>query len=490
MATTDTDVLIVGAGPVGLVLATDLVRRGVAVRIIDELAAPTTESRAIAVHSRSLDHLEALGVFDAVMSRAVEAKGMAFHAEGRDIGYASFEHIIAVHRFSAALPQTDLEAVLTERLRRLGLEVERATTLTGFTEDAEGVDAAVTGAEGAPSRIRARFLVGTDGARSTVRHIIGERLDGQFTGDDFLLGDVEAEYDYDRSSFHTFFSPGPTTGLLFPLPGDRVRVFAQLPPGTDPDREVTQEWMQQALLERGVQLSIRRSHWLSRFELKHGQVARYRSGRAFLAGDAAHIHSPAGALGMNTGIQDAVNLGWKLAAVVAGQGGEALLESYHAERHPIGASVIEFTNRLSAVGTLANPVGQRIRNMLLHVGLEHTGVGEVMAGVVEQQTVRYRDSDIVQGRGDKVHPGDFLYLPHTRMADALGRSTGHVAIVLPGGETTDVLPQIEVTDAEAASLAQATRRQHGGVIAVRPDGYVGYIGDANGLTGYLRALRD
>jgi len=488
------DVLVVGAGPVGLALAIDLARRGTAVRVIDALAAPTTESRAIVLHSRTLDHLEALGVLDAIMSRAIVSTAMEFHSDGRTIAQISFEGITAVHPYSVSLLQTDTEAVLAARLAELGVEVERSTRLTGCAEGDDEVTAAVTGPDGVELTIRARYLVGTDGAASTVRHLIGERLDGSFVGEDFLLGDVEGDHGYERSHFHTFFSPGDTTGLLFPLPGDRVRVFAQLPSGTDPDRQVSVDWLQQALDDRGIALRINRARWLARFELKHGQVPRYRSGRVFLAGDAAHIHSPAGGLGMNTGIHDAVNLGWKLATAVASEGAEALLDSYHSERHPVGAAVIAFSTRLSRVGTLSNPVARRVRNTILHLGLDIAGIADRMAGSVEQQRVGYLDSPVVGGDGKALRPGEFLYLPHADVAAALAGTTGHLVILLPSARFAQPLPdgfdELAISEQDAGELARETGLADGGVVVVRPDGYIGFIGadpDA-GIADYLRSI--
>ena len=484
------DVLVVGAGPVGLALAIDLARRGVAVRVIDELPAPTTESRAIAIHSRSLDHLQALGVLDDLLERGVLALGMDFHDNGRVTARVSFEQIEAVHRFSLSIAQTETEAVLTARLAGLGVTIERDATLTGLTQDEAGVTATIRGRGGSASA-RVQYLVGTDGARSTVRHLIGEKLEGSFTGEDFLIGDVEADYDLERSRFHTFFSPGASTGLLFPLPGDRVRVFAELPPGTDPERPATLDWLQEALDERGMPVRVRSAHWLTRFELKHGQVQRYRLGRVFLAGDAAHIHSPAGGLGMNTGIQDALNLGWKLARAVSGTASEALLESYHRERHPVAAEVIAFTTRLSRAGTLQSPVARQVRNTLMHFGLQVPAIAERIADTVEQQSVHYRESPIVSGRGRSIRAGDFLFAPGAAVADALAHAPDHVAVRMPDATEPlpDTIPELAMARPDAATLGDAVGLRDGGFVVVRPDGYVGAIaGDREAVDAYLARL--
>jgi 2-polyprenyl-6-methoxyphenol hydroxylase-like FAD-dependent oxidoreductase len=476
---TETQVLVVGGGPVGLSLAVDLRRRGVAVRIIDTLAEPTEESRAIVVHSRTLDHFEALGILDGIMAKAIVSNGMEVHADGNTIAAVEFDHIHAVHPYSVSLVQSETEAILAARLAQLGVAVERSSSLSTYTASNADVVATLTSPDGTTRTLRAQYLVGADGARSAVRHIMGQQLDGSFVGDDVLLGDLEADHDYERSHFHAFFSPGQTTGLLFPLRGNRLRVFAQLPPGIDPARPVTIDWLQSAADERGIKMRITASHWMTRFGLKHGQVPRYRSGRIFLAGDAAHIHSPAGALGMNTGIQDAINLGWKLAAALQTQDCERLLDSYHLERHPVGAQVVALTTEITKVATLKNPVAQRLRNALMHLGIHATPITNRMADMIEQQRVEYRHSPIVTGAGHTLHPGDFLYVTGHNIAAALANTNGHLAIVIAGGGAAEPDPQfptVPVSANEIAELRRVTGLHETGLVIVRPDGYIGYIG--------------
>ena len=333
-----TDVLVVGAGPAGLSLAIDLARRGLDVQIIDTLAESTSESRAVVVHARTLDHLEALGALDGVLDRGVVVTGMEMHAAGRTESSVQFEHMNAEHPYAVSLVQPETEGVLARRLRELGVTVRRSTTLTAAISTEDEVLATVVDANGDAQIVRAQFLVGADGARSTVRHVLNERLGGSFLGEDILLGDIEGVHCYERSHLHAFIAAGPSSGLLFPLRQDRLRVVIQLPDGTDPELEPTIDWLQQLMDERAIAVRITDVHRLTRVSHEHGQVASYRRGRILLVGDAAHVHSPAGALGMNTGIQDAVNLGWKLTHVLR-TGGET------------GSSTAITTNVIPSVST-------------------------------------------------------------------------------------------------------------------------------------------
>ena len=390
-------ILVVGAGPVGLVLAVDLARRGVPVRIIDTLPAPTRESRAIVIHARTLDQLETLGVLEKLLATGIKATGVEFHADGQRLAHIPLDTVDSRHPFSLTTAQTETERVLTERFSELGGKVERGATFIGMDQDGDRVRATVRRAEGGEEVIATPWIVGTDGAHSGVRQATGQRLEGIFKGESFLMGDVDAHFEYDRASFHIFFSPGEATGLLFPMVGGRARVFAQIPDGVDVDRKPSLDWLREALAARDMSVEIGTPHWLARFAIHHAQVPRYRVGRALLAGDAAHVHSPAGGQGMNTGMQDALNLSWKLALAMRGQASETLLESYHDERHPIAAHVIAFTTNLSKVGTLGSGFLRDLRNHAMRFALKVPAAQHAMANEVEEQNVNYCASPTVVG---------------------------------------------------------------------------------------------
>jgi hypothetical protein len=359
---------------------------------------------------------------------------------------------------------------------------------------------------GASEIIHARWLVGADGSHSTVRALVGTKLAGSFQGERFILGDVEAEHSLDVDSMCTYFSPDAGPLLLFPMGGARMRVIAQVPDpvGQPLNLNPGQADLQQIVDARGGDLRITRSHWLTEFEIHHAQVPEYRFGRVFLAGDAAHVHSPAGGQGMNTGMQDAFNLGWKLAMAAAGPGGQRLLDSYHAERHPVAAKVIEFTTRLTQLGTLNNELAIKLRNELMHAATGLAPVRHALADQVEEIGLGYRGSPIVAGRHHhgRVSAGD--HAPHITDSGLQDQMSavwppgfgGHVIVAGPGqrpgpaddpgdGRQLLIAPAV---DKGAHGYFAAIADPHGlvaaryglpagGRIIIRPDGYIGAVGE-------------
>jgi 2-polyprenyl-6-methoxyphenol hydroxylase-like FAD-dependent oxidoreductase len=507
------DVLVVGAGPVGLVAAIDLARRGVSVRIIDKMPEPTDESRAVVLHARSLELLDQLGVLDEIAATGVKTTGAQMHASGTVLGRVGFDTIDSPFPYSITIPQTDTERILRDRLAALGVTIERGVTYAGLEQDDTEVRASLTHPDGSTEVAHVAWLVGTDGAKGAVRHSLGLKLEGVFKGERFLMGDVDADYAHEKESFHIFFSPGDAVGMLFPMAGKRVRVICQIPADTPETREPTLEWLQQTVNEREMDVTLESARWLTIFEIHHAQVPRYRTGRAFLAGDAAHVHSPAGGLGMNTGIQDAFNLTWKLAAAVRGEAKEELLDSYHAERHPVAADVIKFTTALTKAGTLNSPFAREARDLVMKAGLAMPLARHSMANEIEQMTVEYQYSPLVDSShkgpvraGDAVRKVDGIDLWST-LAHRDPSGSGHVLVLVAdsagtvpdyaapsGAQTIPVVPRGGV-----GVLADPDRRvaerfglvEHGGAILVRPDGYIGAISDPFHLTAlddYLEAI--
>ncbi len=514
MSTISPTVLVVGAGPVGLVAAGELARHGVAVRIIDKLTVPTDESRAIAVHARSLDMLARMGVVDQLIETGVQSKGMDLRSGHELLVRVPLDSVDSAYAFSLNTPQTETERVLTEHLTALGVTIERGVELTGLDQDADAVHLTLQHADGTVENVTVPWVIGADGAHSTVRHLVGGKLEGTFVGERFLLGDVDATHDLDPESMFTFFAAdGPV--LAMPMRHGRTRIMAQIhdAPGTPLNLHPTVADLQRVIDQRVGGITIDRAHWMTSFELHHAQVSQYRWGRVFLAGDTAHIHSPAGGQGMNTGMQDAFNLVWKLAAVSTGQAGEAVLDSYQAERYPVAKSMIEFTDRLSKVGTLTG-TPQHVRNAALKL-LSHVGpVPRAMANLTAEVKVAYPDSPIVADHhphGAKVTAGEhFPYLGDNDVQKYFPGcwGVGHSTVTVAAGHGVPAAgragQQILVTDTDApvagydVVIADPDRvaasrlgLPDGGRVVVRPDTYIGAIAaldDSDTVAAYFAAM--
>ena len=353
------EVLVVGAGPTGLMLGCELLRHGVRARVIDKAAAPSPLSKAIVVHARSLEVMEPLGVADELVASGLQVARVQLFGDGRSIMQASFEELDTRYPFLLSIPQADTEAILARRFLALGGRIERGVELAALNQDAGGVDVLLRSG-GHAEKVRADWVVGCDGAHSVVRKSVGLDFRGELFEEPFMLADVRIQWDVATDAVTSFFS---AAGLLacFPMPGGRWRLILSGAP--DGEAAVTLSDVEFAVRERtGHTAMLSDAAWLARFRIHARQVERYRVGRVLVAGDAAHIHSPAGGQGMNTGLQDAHNLGWKLALVASGQAGDDLLDSYHAERHAVGQSLLRATDYATRAATLKNPVARVLRN--------------------------------------------------------------------------------------------------------------------------------
>lgn len=347
----DCEVLVVGAGPTGLMAAGLLKRQGVDVRIVDERAAASPESRAFAIQARTLELFQQIGVVDAFLEQGIVNPEIEFFVGGKRVGGLDYDRADATdtpYPFMLLLPQSQTEGILIDDLKRLGMTVERSTQVENLEQDANGVTVHAVGANGAPVTLRSSYVIGADGAHSAVRHALGLAFEGAKYPQNFLLADAKVEWPLDHSRFRVFMH-GDLIGLFLPLDGDRCsRVMA-----TDRSAQAADEAQPMDLSElqaafsqaSGMQVTLSNPVWATRYRVHHRGVDRYASGRVFVAGDAAHIHSPAGGQGMNTGLQDAANLAWKLAVVLRGAPA-ALLDSYDAERRPVGAEVVAASDKL------------------------------------------------------------------------------------------------------------------------------------------------
>jgi 2,4-dichlorophenol 6-monooxygenase len=345
----DTEVLVVGAGPVGLFAACELLRRGVRVRIIDRAEQPADQPRALALWPRALDILADLGIGERLHRASIPVAGFRYYSLGKELA----DFAIPASLQARHLPQPHTERLLTERLHELGGKAEHGVRLLDFDDldfggriDAtDGVTAVVTQNGSDLERIRARFVIGADGASSIVRRLIGAGFEGSTYELAFAL--VDARVDGELPADRLLYYQAPTgTLMIAPLPDRVFRILAVIPGGAPAGHRVTVEAMQELLDARGPGgVTITEPVWQTVYRVHARQATEYQRGRVFLAGDAAHVHSPAGGQGMNNGIQDAYNLAWKLAAVLQGYAEPTLLDSYTAERAPVAKRIVTRANR-------------------------------------------------------------------------------------------------------------------------------------------------
>ena len=394
----DTDVLIAGAGPTGLLLANELGLAGVRAAVVERLPRRTGQSKALNLQPRTAEVLDCRGWLDPVLDRSL-ALLPAGHFAGLPLDYEALD---TAFPHQVGIPQARVEEFLEDHLAEYGVPVLRGRELTSFQQDPDGVVATLLEPDGTERSVRARYLVGADGGSSTVRRLLGVPFPGWdgrigMAVADVELADIESadgtaeSSDLGRPWQLPDLTPDPA-GVAFLLPlGDGVHRLILGGPeqqGVDRDAPVTADEVRTALARcPGPPRELRAVRWASRFTDASRQAERYADGRVLLAGDAAHIHAPAGGQGLNLGMQDAFNLGWKLAAVVSGRAPEGLLTTYHTERHPVGARVLANT-RAQVVLTLPDPDAMVVRDLLADL-LSGPEANRRVAAMIAGTDVRY-----------------------------------------------------------------------------------------------------
>jgi 2-polyprenyl-6-methoxyphenol hydroxylase-like FAD-dependent oxidoreductase len=425
-----------------------------------------------------------------------------------------FESIDSPFRFALSLPQSRTERILAGRLEALGVKVERRKELVGMDQDNAGVQARFRCADGSEEVAAGEWMIGCDGAHSAVRHLLGMDFQGAQYEEEFLLADVKVASDLPTNAAHLFFS-GDGIMAYFPFAGGRGRIIAdQRSSAAHVGPEPTMEELAGIVKARCFQpLEISDCVWKAWFRVSHRMVQHYSARRVFLAGDAAHIHSPAGGQGMNTGIQDAFNLAWKLALVARGVAGPRLLESYEAERMPVARSVVNLTDAMTRAATAQNPVAKHLRDWLVPLLTGIPFVKETMTERLAEVSIDYRGSALSENQGlGHLHAGDrapdavlydrparversifellrnpgFLLLGFDGIAPAavsdvsLGGLPGKVyRVIRPGHET----PAGTLEDRDSLARAAYGAGEKGLIVLIRPDGYVAYRGETDAMLG-------
>ena len=375
----NTDVLIVGAGPSGLTLAASLVSRGIATTVVDRQAAGANTSRAAVVNARSLEVLEDLDVARRLVKEGVQAPLFSIRDRARTLIPIDFSTLPTEYPYSLMVPQSTTERLLLDRLIELGGSVVRPKTLTSIEQDTDGVTASFDDGD----VIRARYAVGADGIHSTVREQAGIGFHGGAYDESFILADVRLGGDAPLDEVVLFWATAGLT-VVAPLPGDIYRIVA---PIADAPEHPSASFVQEILDDRGPgagRMVVNEVIWGSRFRIHHRVADTYRAGRLLLAGDAAHVHSPAGGQGMNLGIQDAVALSEALAGVLDG-GPDSLLDEYSAARRPIARDVVTMTDRLTRLATLpraARPLRNAVFSLVGRLPAANRALAWRLSGLV------------------------------------------------------------------------------------------------------------
>ena len=412
---TDVPVLIVGAGPTGLVLALWLTRLGVAVRIIDKTAEPGTTSRALAVSARTLELYRQMGMDGPLVEGGVKVPAANFWVQGTGVARLPLDRMgegLTPFPFALIFPQDAHERVLVERLEALGVKVERRTTLIGFEPGRDGVRATLEREDGSREICRAAYLAGCDGAHSIVRETLAIGFPGGTYSDIFFVADVDGSGPATNGEIHVDLGRSDFLAV-FPMKGPgRVRLVGTVIEASVVERgNATFEDVRDRVTGH-LKFTIDRVNWFSTYHVHHRVAAKFREGRAFLLGDAAHVHSPVGGQGMNTGIGDAVNLSWKLAAVLNGGAAESLLDTYEPERIGFARRLVATTDRVFAFVTDRGPIAWRMRTrlvpLLARLLFRLDAMRRFLFLTVSQIGVNYRHSPLSEGAAGSVRGGDRL----------------------------------------------------------------------------------
>ena len=483
----DTDVLIVGAGPIGLFLANECTRRGLRFRIVEEDSSQSEHSKALAIFPRTLEIFDMAGLADPFLEKANRVTAVSVVTHGHALAHMRFAPKETPYPFVAMVPQDVTERLLVEALARKGGKVEYETKFVSATDTGDHVRATLE-RNGGPVNLTASFVVGCDGPHSAVRHLLNLPFEGAEYEHSFMLADIETNDALPGDELQLCPSElGPVA--IFPMSATRRRVIAVVDKteGDAPSLVLVRK----VLAERAPNgIEARALHWSTYFRIHHRLAAQMRVGRMFIAGDAAHIHSPFGGQGMNTGLHDIWNLAWKLDLALHGHGNQELLDSYSAERRPVIKSVIETTDFLTkALGT-PSKLAQVLRDAFIPMVSRLAPFQHAFVRRLSELGVAYRGSPIVEGAGeryfdDSLRGGNgirsrfLLVFDDSRYGSAKGSATKDLPI-------REVAKRIEQSFSDVVELR--SRPGHD-ITLVRPDGYIAYSASGHDGIAALKNIR-
>lgn len=384
-------VLIVGAGPTGLMMAYELARHGISFRIIDKKPEATQTSNAAALQTRSLEIFKQLGLANDFLRAGQPCHSICFHDKGKEFARAKFDKLDSVYPYILSLPQASTERILEQRLTKLEHHVERSRDLTGIKVNLTEIVASIAHEDGVQELIHCQYLLGTDGAHSAVRDAGGFHFPGDDISEQFVVADAALDSYLPNDQIHIFSNNGYMLGV-FPLGGNHYRLGGNMQLGYSRKIYTENEVRDIVAARSSGKFNAREVSWISPFWIHSKMADNMRRANIFLLGDAAHIHSPIGGQGMNTGLQDAHNLAWKLALVLQGRANPTLLDSYEQERKPVIQDVVETTERFTRILLLKNPILLFIRKQIIRLAFAIPVINKYITRRMTQLDIRYKTS--------------------------------------------------------------------------------------------------
>ena len=496
-----TDILIVGAGPTGLALACQLIRYGVDFVIIDKKETTTPYSKAIGVQARTLEIYEQIGLADKLIDLGKIAERATMFAGGKIRGQVEFRGLgagLSPYPYVLIVEQGKHEALIYDFIKSNGKDVRWQTTLESFTQNANGVTATLADQNGQTETISAKYLIGCDGAKSPVRHALGLTFEGSTFERLFYVADVEIDWEFEHGGLHVFLMRNSLLAV-FSMSGDRqYRIVGTFPEEFAKDEgDVLYEEIEERIrLDAEIDFDITKVNWFSTYKVHTRHVNKFSEGRCLLAGDSAHIHTPAGAQGMNTGIQDGYNLAWKLALVLKHGSAENLLGTYNEERLPNAKNLMQTTDRFFNLVASPNPLLVFARMFIFpyvaNLMFSLDSVKRFVFPRISQIAINYRGRSLSKTHGSfKVEAGDrmpWFEIDGSSIYDRLHEPGFHLLLFLDGKIDVPPLPRdlmqrwIGLIDTHIFSTNETVTKAFGTnkpfFVLLRPDNYIGLISDA------------